>query len=409
MTNNFEMVGKLSIGRESEKFKPYKEDVFEGKSKMKVRTLNFQVIAANSRHFLQSKELCFDDGKIFTFSKGTMDADGNYTKGKSLIIPFKDRLKSENVAKVAEFKKLIVDLEVKGRRVKLNELINKYKNGDDITEKELKEVCITDPKDLEFTLEKSNELRHEFISRWDFTEFLYKMIKSDEYKDKKFFIKGEYVPQWSDKDGRFYVNYVPTKIYLANDDAKEMSRMTLDFFYNRESLNDDSLAETGKYYVNGYIFAYDKVRKTDIPCPYTISLLSFDENASEKEQKIAGIRVKRFEVDEDDDTVYQLGIVVDLINGSELKEISEEDLTEEQQDALLCGDITMEEIIAETGGKVYGDKIIENRFAKLKEGYSKGREATALTEYNLSVTPLESKEEIDEEEELFKDDEDDEL
>ena len=113
---NFEMTGRLSISKETEKFKPWEEKTYD--SGWVKRRLLFNVTCGDNRHMLAVDDGSFSDGHgdVYTFSKATIDESGNKKKGESMIIPFKERLTSPKIAEVAEFKKYIFDLEKPGRR-----------------------------------------------------------------------------------------------------------------------------------------------------------------------------------------------------------------------------------------------------------------------------------------------------
>ena len=96
-----------------------------------------------------------------------------------------------------------------------------------------------------------------------------------------------------------------------------------------------------------------------------------------------------------------------MLNGAQKTEITEDMLTDEQKDDLECGLITMDDIRAELGGNVYGERIREYQFLKPAKGFTRGRVDTVYTEDDMIIKPLE--EELpDGTEDLF-DDEDDEL
>ena len=86
-------------------------------------------------------------------------------------------------------------------------------------------------------------------------------------------------------------------------------------------------------------------------------------------------------------------------------EITEDMLTDEQKDDLECGLITMDDIRAELGGSVYGERIREYQFLKPAKGFTKGRQDTVYAEDDMVIKPLE--EEVPEgTEDLFEDDDD---
>ena len=384
---NFEMVGKISLGKDTEKFHPYSEHTYD--SGWVKRKIMFNAICGDNRHLLTVDAGAFADGHgdVYTFSKGSVDANGNKVKGESLKIPFKDRLTSPKLAEVAEFKKFIFDLEKPNRRYKLEKAAEKIKEGTSLTDEELKELEIESEADVKSALEKSNKKRHEFISEWDFVEFIKKVIDSGKYNDKKFYIKGTGNYQYSDKNERVYESYVPTRIYLADEDAEEYCTATINVLFNRESLDDMSVEEKGKYYVNGYMMQYDNNRKANIPCPVTITIPVAPEDANDKDKKKVEAIKRKFSVD--DETWKELGVVVKMLNGAQKTEITDDMLTDEQKEDLECGLITLDDIRAELGGSVYGERVQEYQFDKIARGFTKGRNDTVYTDDDMVIRPIE--------------------
>lgn len=381
------MVGKISLGKETEKFKPYSETTYD--SGWAKRRIMFNAICGDNRHLLTVDAGAFADGHgdVYTFSKGSVDANGNKVKGESLKIPFKDRLTSPKLAEVAEFKKFIFDLEKPNRRYKLEKAAEKIKEGTSLTDEELKELEIESESDVKSALEKSNKKRHEFISEWDFVEFIKKVIDSGKYNDKKFYIKGSGNYQYSDKNERVYESYVPTRIYLADEDAEEYCTATINVLFNRESLDDMSVEEKGKYYINGYMMQYDNNRKANIPCPVTITIPVASEDANDKDKKRVEAIKRKFTVE--DETWKELGVVVKMLNGAQKVEITDDMLTDEQKDDLEWGLITLDDIRAELGGSVYGERVQEYQFDKIARGFTKGRNDTVYTDDDMVIRPIE--------------------
>ena len=404
MNTPFEMVGKLKAIKESEKFKPY--EIKDFPSGWVSKKLKFNVISGDNRHMLTINSGSFKDGHgdVYVFSKATIDSDGKKNKGESFTIPFKERLISDKLSEVAEFKKFIVDLEKPKRRYLLEKAWEKLKEGNTLTEDELKEMDIESENDVEKEFEKSKKRHHEFISEWDFVDFVKKVIESDKYKNKKFKIIGEVEFSYSENKNKVYRNLIPRRIYLSSDEIKSYSTATIDFYYNKDSLDSGSLQEKGKYFINGYTFFYDRNRKKNLPTNITIALHNIDETADAKTKKAIKLYLDQFTVE--DDSWKQLGVVVDMIDGAQKIEIDESMLTEFQQDLLLCGEITLDDIRKELGGSVYGDSIQEYKFKKLAKGFSKGRQDTVYVHDDMIINPL-SEELPEEVEDLFVDEDDD--
>ena len=383
------MLGKITMSKETEKFKPYSETKYE--SGWVKRRIMFNAICGDNRHLLSVDGGSFADGHgdVYTFTKGSVDANGNKVKGESLKIPFKDRLTSPKLAEVAEFKKFVFDLEKPNRRYKLEKAAEKIKEGTSLTDEELRELGIESEADVKGELEKSNKKKHEFISEWDFVEFIKKVIDSGKYNDKKFFIRGNATYSYSDKNQKVYENYVPQRIYLADDDAEEYSTATIKVIYGADAVDEMSAEEKGKYYVSGYMMEYDNNRKENIPVPVVVTIPVAPTEASDKDKKKVEAIKRKFVVE--DDTFKELGIEVNMLNGAQKVEITEDMLTDEQKEDLECGLITLDDIRADLGGNVYGDRVQEYQFSKIARGFTKGRNDTVYTAEDMVINPIEEK------------------
>ena len=392
---NFEMTGKLSIGKDSDKFHPYTEKTYP--SGWARKQLLFNVTCGDNRHMLSVTAGAFADGHgdIYSFTKGGVDENGNRVKGESIQIPFKERLTSPKIAEIAEFKKFIFDLEKPGRRYKLQNMADKIHEGNEVTDEELKEVGLESKDEVATALEKSNKKRHEFISEWDYIDFIKKVIASDKYKDKLFFIRGNGEYQYSDAQQKVYESYIPNRIYLAADDADPSSTATINIIFNSESLDEMSVEEKGKYYVNGHMMEYDQNRKANIPVPVTIVIPVPEDD--EKGKKKAEAFKHKFMVD--DDTYKEYGAIVNMLNGAQKAEVTEDMLTDEQREDLDLGIITMDDIRAEIGGSVYGERIREYQLVKPARGFTKGRQDTVWTDEDMVIKAIE--ETVPDSEDLF--------
>ena len=401
MAISFEMIGKLSFPKDSEKFKHYEENEYA--SGWVNKTLRMNLTSGDNRFTLQSKAGFFKDGHgdIYVFSKDGFDANGNKVKGSMFTIPYKERLTHPRLSEVVEYRKWVVDLEAPKFRWELQSALNKVKEGAELTEEEVAKFGASDVKGLESALAQSQKKRKEFIAEADFVDFMKKVIDSGKYADKKFKISGNYDMQYSDDKNRWYCNYVPQRVYLAEDGAAETATATVTLYYDSEGLVD-AKEEKGKYYVNGYTQVYDNNRKANVFAPYTIAI---DANDNEKKvQKLVDI----FTVE---DGVKELGVVVDLLNGSQRKSIELEDLDEETQENILFGLTTLEDVQRELGGSVYGERVSENRFSKLGRGFARGCEDTAYSSEDLVMKALSNDtnafEETESESNLFEEEDDD--
>ena len=187
----------------------------------------------------------------------------------------------------------------KRQRYKLEKAAEKVKEGTSLTDEELRELGIESEADINDALDKSNKKHHEFISEWDFTEFIKKVIDSGKYSDKKFYIKGNANYSYSDNKKQVYESYVPQRIYLADNDADEYSTATIKMIFNADSFDEMSVEEKGKYYVSGYMFEYDSNRKSNIPVPVTLTIPVAADDADDKTKKKVNAIKHKFMVDDD--------------------------------------------------------------------------------------------------------------
>lgn len=378
---NFEMLGKLTLSKETDKFKPYSENVYD--SGWKRTSLKFNAVCGDNRHMLQVDAGCWADGHgdIYTFTKATVDESGNKKKGETITIPFKERLTSKRLPEVADFRKFVFDLEAPGRRYKLKNMADAIKEGKSVTDEQLKEVGLESDSEVAKAYEESLKKHHEFIFEGDFIEFIKKVITNDKYKNKQFLIRGTGNYNYSENNKRVYDSLIPSRIYLAADNAEPYSKGTINLLYGSESLDDMSLEEKGKYYVNGWMMERDNNRKDNIPVPVTVVIP--DGITNSKGVNISGHIAKKFQVD--DESIKEYGIEVNMLNGAQRQEITEDMLTDEQREDLELEIITWDDIRAELGGNVYGERIQEYQYVKPARGFTKGANTTAYTLDDMEI------------------------
>ena len=394
---NFDLYGKIKLGRETDKFKPYQEREFE--SGWANRTLMFNAICGDNRHMLTIQGGTYpnkSDYKIITFSQGSTDASGTKSRGEKIEIPWKDRLLQSNIDKVAAFRKFTVDLDEIEHRKNLETFANKVKEGTTLTDEELEKAGITEESQIFEALEKSNKKKKEFISAWDFAEFMKKVMESGKYDNSIFHIRGSFTCQWSDQNQQWYISMTPQQIYLAKPGTGEKSEGTATLFFTNNAVDDMDLEEKHKYYVNAYTFEYDSARKKNIPCPFQLvipdkipNVKGTDDGNDETRAKYV---VSKFVVE--DGTVKEYGVKFDILNGAQKVDITPEMLTDEQRDDLEMGLIDMSDIIRELGSSVYGERVRENRYSGIARGYTKGRKDTAYAESDLEIPPLSPVEDV---------------
>lgn len=396
MNNTFNFVGRISLGKETDKFKPYEETTYD--SGWVMRKLKFNVLSGTNRNFVEisgghGKDLSTQ--KVFTFSKTIHNGDGSKTKGEKLEIKWEDRNKQSEIDKVAEFKKFVIDTEAPGRRWALEKLCEDIKDGKDVSE-QMNQLGVKDASEAKAALEASNKKKHVYITEWDFAEAVYKLLKNPKIKNTKFKIIGDV--QFTENNGRFYRHLNVRRIYLAGEEDVDSVEANICIYYNKDSLDSASVEEKGKYYINAFVRDYDSQRKNNIGIPIQIAL-----DANNK-----GIKIykKRFTVD--DDKWYECGIKVDMIDGAQKMELDVSVLDEDTQELLLLGEITEEDIIKDMGGEIYGDRVTECLFKGYAVGYVRGSVETVYLDDDFKLSPVgeNSDDNVDESSDVVEDSDD---
>lgn len=399
MNNTFEFVGTLKLGRKSERFNPYETNEF--KSGWANRILKLNCIAGDNRHVLEVKGGCFKDGhgKIYTYAGPTKDENGKAVQGKGIQIDWDKRFNLEEIDKVANFKKMILDLEKPGYRYKFQNLLDKSKKTE-LTSDELKNVGVNSLEELKTIFENSLKKREVYLSEYDFAERLHNLFSSEDLKNQKFKIQGNI--KFTEFKGKFYAHYCPLRIYLANEIDEPKSDANINIFFNKNCLDVASVRETGKYFVNAYVRDYDGIRKKKIASPYKASI---EIGNDQKSKTFAEIMKAQLTVSSlNKDKWYEVGVKVKIIDGAQKMPITKEILTDNEKALVEAGIITMDDIIKSHGGNVYGDRVRENLIIGFTQSYYSGSNITAFTDEDFKLPePVQIETKASETEDLFDD------
>ena len=399
MANVFNFCAKISLPKETEKFKPVEKKSFA--SGWENMTIKFNAISGTNR------VLCLVQGgrwnneaknTVKTFSKSTTDANGKVTKGVSIEIPWAKRFDKEQIEKVAGFKKFICDTGDYKERYKLQDLVKAFENGS-VTDEQMATLDIRTLEDAKAALEKSQAKRREFISEWDFAEFVAKLVASDKYKNNLFNISGNYEVAYNAEKDRFYTNYHVNRITLAAEDAEPTTEMKVDFFYGTDAWDDSNVEETGKVIVNGWFSYYDSNLKKN-------GFQNIAVVIREANEKKRNALKRKFAVEEG---IKQIGLTLSVIDGAEVIELTMDMLDDETREDIECGLLDFEDVKRELGGRAIGDRISELRFAELTPKKNVAQD-TVYTVEDMHPAKVEVIEEDEEEEDsnfdIFDDDDD---
>ena len=385
---NITFVGKLKSIPSTDKWKTYGEDKYP--SGWTRRTLQFNGINGTNRHTMTIQGGYFPDKvgyTIKTLGPSTKDENGKTIAGEKVEILWKDRKDPKQIERVANFKRFVIDIEENGRRQALERLKTNIHEGTPVTDEDLKAVNLTDESQVDTALEESNKKHVEFLSEWDFAEFVHKMLESGKYDDKNFFIRGVLEVQYNVEKKQWYTSLKPQRIYLAKPDEKECCVGSCKLYYTKDAVNDALLEDKDKYVVTAYSFEYDSNTKGNIPYEMAISIPSkiphvkgTDDGKDEVRAK--GV-VKKFTVE--DDTVKEYGIEFNMLDGAQKKEITEDMLSDTQREDLEMGLISWDDIEADFGNEVYGERISEYVYCGIMKGYTSGPEDVDIEPSKLDI------------------------
>lgn len=352
--NDFVIVGKMGMNKGTDKFKPF--EVTDNGKGWNSKKINFFVKNDLNYQNLTVRGGYSDKNKVVY----TLVKDETTGKYKSEQIAWDKRLEKSNIEKVAEFKKFVI---VMG-------------------------------KDLE-----GNDIRMEFIHEWDFIDNIKFICEDEQYKDKLWRVMGEVVT--SEWKGKYYTNFVPSRIYLVDDTTEQVSEGVLEFHYGEGAIVD-CFEDLKKIVLNGYTRQYDGSKKEDIGVPVKGLEIDFSNVAEDKREKIYKKYLEIFTVDGEE--FKKIGLKVKYLKGTETVEFDESMLDEEQLENIELGLTTLEEVKAEMGvGK--GNFTEVTKVAGLARGYSKGGVDTGMTLENY--IPKDDVMEDLHEEEVVEDEDDD--
>ena len=390
----FNFCGKISLPKQTEKFNPIdKRDFNSGWTNT---TVKFNCLSGTNRVLCMAQGGKWINDKknvIKTFGKTTTDENGKVTKGDKIEISWAKRFDEKEIAKVAGFRKFICDTGDTKMRYKLQDLVNAFENKT-VTDEMMEQVGIDNIDDAKEALEKSVAKKRVFLSEWDFAEHIAKVAASDKFKNKLFYISGNYDIQYNEDKQQFYTNYHVNRVVLAPDDAEPATTIKVDFYFGEDAWDDGNYEDTGKCYINGWTNYYDNnVKKTGFK-PIVVAV-------KEDEKKLNALK-RKFNVE---DGIKQIGLTLNVIDGADRQEITMEMLDDETREDIEAGLLDFESVKREMGGNVVGERISELRFVELTPKKNTVQD-TVYTIENMCPAKVSADNAEDVVEDIFEDDDD---
>lgn len=327
---NFTAVGTLGFNGEETKY-PWLRTGTTGK-KNPYQSMNFSVIAAkNNRVFVS----------IFgqkTKTIKTIDADK-----KQIIITWEDRFDPDVVNSVASYTRFVANL-----------------TGDD---------------------------RKEFISSWDFIEYL---KENKALLDTgRFIIRGRVrASLYNDK---INLSFDVNSIFKADENIQNKIEVSMEYFYSADDIDLSDFKDEKKIYLNGYtsesIPLPDNVYETKyLPIQTVLNCSKLDEN-NEAHMNRRNFMFRLLGINNTDGklsvglkkkSVYKLGIVCAYNNGAEEVEFDESSLTPTQKMSIELGLNTIDDF--KPKGQIFGNRSVTYNIKQFNlSKYPDGCENTEMT------------------------------
>lgn len=341
--NSFAFVGKLTENKDARATINFKN------SQWKLLKFNFSLKENGSFHNLTIQSIFQNDNTLLYY----------FTKNKEKkSVSFKNR-NSVNVENVAPYSLCVLDLNKYSK-----DQLKFFQNNPE----KAKEVGLV-PERIPEILETYDSRRYKFLSEIDFMDAVEDIIKNPNFKDETFKVSGEV--EFNTNQGKTFTTYKVNKVQMVDANPDAITRMN--FVFAEDAIDE---LDDGSFMVNGWTSQYESKEKEDVFYPYAFRVEKIVMNTPEDEARANNFRKRRFTIK--GDGLKECNIVTRVINGTEYREITEEDLSEEELDSIFCGETTLEELRREYK-PIAGNVIRENRFMKMGIGYSKGPVESSLT------------------------------
>ena len=372
---NFEIIATLKAAKETDKFKPF--EVRDFNSGWQNTRYRFNAISGNNRFGLEIGGGKWTDDKknqILTFSRAEAGK-----KPEKMTVKWEDRKNPEIIDKVAGYRIYTCNLLTFDERKALED---------------------------EGKAEEAQKKNHQFLEKTEFASLVKRVIDSGKYANAKFRILGTVDFQYSAKDNQFYRTLSVDKMYKVADDTPCKAEMTVNAFYTDGAVDAESYDDTKKMLFNCYTDYYFSAVKGNRFVPMSLVI---NGNGDEKADKKANGFKKMFEKFDDEATVRKVGLVCDMVDGSESLAITYDDLDEDTRDNIDMGLIELEDAIKALGGNMMGNRITETRVKSLSRTSAKGSEPTVFTEDDLHKLPVVEEIEDEVDVDIFSEDEEDDI
>ena len=386
---SFDAVGKIGFNREVVKLQTSAKN-----ATWKKKEISVQVDEGNG-----NKPYAVIVGQFSNILNINFKEEGK-TEQTKLQVPYSDINNADLLKKVPDFKKFKIELShilniiakplAKKDSIKFTIEPNKLAKKVYLVGKLVKGIKIVDFDEVfnEITLETplqedlesfdvTLDIKYETLSDWDFVEFVEK--NTELFQGKRLKMLGNI--EISEYNNRVYDKYIVNKIYEAKEYDLNKFEATYGIFFKDGALNKDDLKINGNVILEGFTDYYKKdaknktaYAKLDFKFDFSkvLEVIKDEKTPAETKEKLTKrieFMLKQFEQTFKDgtteslksDKVYYCDWKVRVVRGTEEKEITIEDLSDNQKGLIEYGIKTFDDIKAEMRGSLKGDKISELR------------------------------------------------
>ncbi|MGL4571716.1 MAG: hypothetical protein ACRCVJ_11705 [Clostridium sp.] len=336
----FNFVGEFKVGKEPVSIQKINDDGFQ-KLRMSAGVKVDQNMQFLNLEFLHGK----DDKttKILGTDFKPFEVDMKKTKDRDVFDKSADFIRTTiDIEKDFEKKDEYMKLFFKKRN-------HEMKKEDEQTDEDREKI-----KEYEAQINELADNRHMFCCTKDVIEFLNSNLSAFDKQVVR--ITGDVKSNCY--KGSNSLQYIPKVIEIVPSDTPQQLKVFVDIVYEKDSIDDDKKAK--KMFINGYIG--EKVKKEDklFPTSFVLDYTRVDEE-DPQQKAILDFMKDTFKIT-NKKQVHKIGVEVDVVNGRETKEFSEEDLTEQQKVAIKLGFNKLEDF--QPKNNVYGDQIRELKVVK---------------------------------------------
>ena len=211
-----------------------------------------------------------------------------------------------------------------------------------------------------FTVDLGSEYggRKEFVSQFD--ALMYLQDELPKFKGRVCAV-GQFVREFY-KD-KYYDKFKFTSVYAADNDAKSKLGITVDLYYNKDSIDKAEFSEFKKIYINGHILQYINKDEGSKYVPLQVILNTSKYNLDdENHKKLYDYRMSY--VDIKNKTLAHILWECRLLRGVEEKPFDETMLTNKQKEQVELGIKVLEDF--RPRGDILGNRINEIRLLEPK-------------------------------------------